>query len=74
MQSCDLCWGFPDSAQIFCFTFINIYTARSSDWTQTLLLADGSLYRKYERSESAHLCINVNKNIEQRLWSRFQTL
>ena len=30
-------------------------------------------YNVYSKCESAHICINVNKNIEQRLWPRFQT-
>ena len=61
--------------------FISIYTARLSDWWDVDETIIGetlvSLYRKYNmfsKCEGAHLCIDVNKNIEQRLWSRFQTL
>ena len=77
IMSYDLCWGCHESAQIFCFTFINIYKARLSDWTQKLLLANGFIIPKVQcvqQGWKCNLCINENKNIEQRLWSRFLTL
>ena len=60
-MSCDLCWGCPESAQIFCFTFINIYTARLSDWTQTLLLADGFIIPKVQCVQQVWKCTPLHK-------------
>ena len=51
----------PESAQIFCFTFINIYTARLSDWTQTLLLTDGFIIPKVQCVQQVWKCTPLHK-------------
>ena len=62
-MSFDLCWA-QDALKVHGFfilrTFINFYTARPSDWTQTLLLADYFIFYGKSTMCSGSAYINVN--------------